>query len=188
MHDIGKIGVPDHILLKPGSLNPEERAVIEMHCEIGADILSRESVGQVLLGYDICEYLDTGAVRSRLNNPLLDCAATIALTHHEKWDGTGYPGGLKGEEIPLQSRILAFADVYDALRSQRPYKGEFDAEKTWSILRKNIGTHFDPDVFDAAQRVRREIDDTYYKYRSPIEQEQYDYSMNWALGPQTIGE
>jgi len=98
MHDIGKIGVPDHILLKPGALNPEEWEIMKTHTLIGTDIIGDHE------------------------SPLLRTARTVALTHHESWDGSGYPRGLAGEAIPLEGRIVAIADTYDALISQRPYR------------------------------------------------------------------
>ncbi len=124
MHDVGKIGIPDQILLKPGPLTPDERVVIETHCDLGYRIL----------------------VGSKSN--LLDVASTVALTHHEKFDGTGYPRGLAGEEIPIEGRIAAIADVFDALTSDRVYKRAMPLGKALDILREGRGTHFDPDLLD----------------------------------------
>jgi|Wag4MinimDraft_11_1082651.scaffolds.fasta_scaffold00588_4 HD-GYP domain-containing protein (c-di-GMP phosphodiesterase class II) len=120
LHDIGKIGVPDYILLKPGKLNPEERAVIETHTIKGRDII--KSV------------------------PFLENASDVILYHHEKWDGSGYPFGLKGEEIPLNARIFAVVDVFDALISKRPYKEPFPIEKIMKIISEEQGKHFCPQV------------------------------------------
>ncbi len=125
MHDIGKIGVPDHILLKPAKLDPDEWIVMKQHTTMGGMILEGSDVGLIKLG------------------------ETIALTHHEKWDGTGYPNGLAGKEIPLPGRIVAIADVFDALTSKRPYKKAFSLEKSYAIIKEGRGTHFDPDVVDA---------------------------------------
>ena len=127
LHDIGKIGVPDHILNKPGKLTPEEREIINQHPKLASKLLS-----------DI-EYLE----------PIID----IPLYHHEKWDGTGYPQGLKAEEIPLPARIFAVVDVWDAMTSKRPYRSaisEFDAVK---YITENSGTHFDPDVVFAFLKI-----------------------------------
>ncbi len=124
MHDVGKLGIPDAILLKPGALTPEERAVIEQHALIGARILHGSEA------------------------KLLQVGEVIALSHHEKWDGSGYPYGLTGEEIPLYGRICAVVDVFDALTSKRPYKEAFSNEKACDILRAGRGTHFDPRVLD----------------------------------------
>ncbi len=124
MHDIGKIGIPDRILLKPGKLDPEEWAVMQQHTVIGARILEGSRTGVIRLG------------------------EIVAMTHHEKWDGSGYPRGLKGKQIPLVGRIVAIADVFDALTSKRPYKEAFSLERSYEILREGRGNHFDPDVVD----------------------------------------
>ena len=124
MHDVGKIGVPDSILLKEGRLSNAEREVMQQHTIIGADILRGSS------------------------SKLLQMGEIIALTHHERWDGTGYPQGLKGEQIPLHGRICAVADVYDALTSQRPYKKAFARHEARQILCQGYGTHFDPQILD----------------------------------------
>jgi len=125
MHDIGKVGTPDHILLKPGRLTPEEMRVMRQHASIGYEIL-RDST-----------------------SPFLQLAATVALTHHEKFDGTGYPRGLAGEDIPLAGRIVAVADVFDALTSVRPYKPAWPLERALDFLRAQRASHFDPACVDA---------------------------------------
>lgn len=125
MHDVGKIGIPDKILLKPGKLDPDEWEIMKKHTLWGAEILS-------------------GA-----KSQLLETARVIALTHHEKWDGSGYPYGLSGEEIPLFGRICAIADVFDALTSERVYKPAYPNEKAFSIIAEEKGKHFDPQVVDA---------------------------------------
>ncbi|HEU6435976.1 MAG TPA: HD-GYP domain-containing protein [Nitratidesulfovibrio sp.] len=125
MHDVGKIGTPDAILLKPGRLTPEEFTVMQQHAVIGEKILSASSSRVVRI------------------------AAAIAGTHHERWDGSGYPRGLSGEGIPLEGRIVAVADVFDALTSKRPYKPAFELDKALGIMREGRGTHFDPKPLDA---------------------------------------
>ncbi len=125
MHDVGKIGIPDSILLKPGRLDPEERKIMEKHAEFGAQIIGKH------------------------DNALLQMAYSAALTHHEKWNGTGYPFGYKGEEIPLIGRIVAIADVFDALTSSRPYKEAWPVEKALNLIREERGKHFDPTLVDA---------------------------------------
>ncbi|WJW74984.1 HD domain-containing protein [Thiohalobacter sp. IOR34] len=125
MHDIGKIGIPDDILLKPDRLPPEEFEIMKRHTVIGYEIL-KDSPSQ---------YLQMGAV--------------IALGHHEKFNGTGYPHGLRGEDIPLSARIVAVADVYDALTSARPYKRAWEADEAFEFMQRNSGTHFDPRCLDA---------------------------------------
>jgi putative two-component system response regulator len=125
MHDVGKIGIPDHILLKPGRLTPDEYTIMKQHAEIGYQILS---------GSD---------------SPLVKLAANIAHTHHEKWDGSGYPRGLEGESIPVEGRIAAVADVFDALTSERPYKKAWPLEDAVALLERGRGAHFDPELVDS---------------------------------------
>ncbi len=125
MHDIGKVGTPDLILLKPGKLNDEEFAIMKQHAVIGYEVLNTSS------------------------SPLLKVAAETAHTHHEKFDGTGYPRGLKGSDIPLFGRIVAVADVFDALTSERPYKKAWSVEDASQMLKEGSGRHFDPDCVTA---------------------------------------
>ncbi|MEW6678022.1 MAG: HD domain-containing phosphohydrolase [Pseudomonadota bacterium] len=125
MHDVGKIAIPDHILLKPGRLDPDELVIMRTHAERGYEILRGSK------------------------SDLLDIAALIAWTHHEKWDGTGYPRGLKGEEIHLYGRIVAVADVFDALTTERPYKQAWEIERACAFLQEQTGTHFDPRCIEA---------------------------------------
>lgn len=126
MHDVGKIGIADAILLKPGQLNSEEWEIMKTHTLIGAEILSVDS------------------------DPMLDMARIIALTHHERWDGKGYPNKLAGEDIPLEGRIVAVADVIDALLSKRPYKHAWSTEQTFDYVRSQSGKHFDPKLAEIA--------------------------------------
>jgi putative two-component system response regulator len=146
LHDIGKIGIPDAILLKNGSLNDVEWEVMRQHCQIGSSILCDDGkmfeIWQQWSGREIID-------GERLVNPITQMAATIAISHHEKWDGSGYPNGLVGEEIPIEARIVAICDVFDALRSDRPYKEAFSLEKTFRILKESAGNHFDPSVYEA---------------------------------------
>lgn len=144
MHDIGKIGIPDHILLKEGPLDPEEWKIMKRHCWFGYDILTHRSVPDPSLPLPTPAETGTGDD----DEALLDIARHIALYHHERWDGKGYSRGLKGEEIPLEARIVAVADVYDALGSVRSYKPAFPEEKCQTILAEGRGTHFDPSVVD----------------------------------------
>ncbi|MBT4365366.1 MAG: HD domain-containing protein [Desulfobacteraceae bacterium] len=130
LHDIGKVGIQDNILLKPGSLTREEFEEMKKHTFYGSDALL--------------------AAEARLGkNSFLHFAREIACSHHEKWDGSGYPEGLKGEDIPVSGRLMALGDVYDALISKRVYKKAFSHEKAYSIIIEGKGTHFDPDVVDA---------------------------------------
>jgi putative two-component system response regulator len=133
LHDIGKIGIPDYILLKPGRLDDAEMQIMRTHPLIGAEILKDG------------------------NSKLMRNAAIIALSHHEKFDGSGYPYGLKGEDIPLYGRIVAVADVFDALTSSRPYKAAWSIERATDWLRQNAGGHFDPACVEALLKDRGQI-------------------------------
>ncbi len=124
MHDVGKLGIPDAILLKPGALTAEERRIMNSHTLIGASILAGS------------------------RSQLLQAGEIIALTHHEHWDGRGYPHGLSGESIHLWGRICALVDVFDALTSDRPYRPALSSQEAFAIMREGRGTQFDPDVFD----------------------------------------
>ena len=147
LHDVGKIGIPDHILLKAGKLDPDEIEMMRNHCELGGHVLVNLPCEATSIYRN---HVDMGAAILRdLDSPLLKMAASIVETHHERWDGTGYPRGLKGEQIPLEGRITAVADVFDALSMRRPYKPAFPIEKCFSILKEGRGTHFDPIVLDA---------------------------------------
>lgn len=143
LHDIGKVGIPDAILLKPGKLTPEEMQVMKTHVLIGHQTLA-------------------GVEQNGGHSEFIRVGMEITLSHHERWDGGGYPDGLRGEEIPLSARIMALADVYDALRSRRVYKEGFSHEKTVEMMRKGRGSHFDPhltDLFVENQEGFREIFD-----------------------------
>ena len=144
LHDIGKVGIPDQILLKPGRLTPEEFEVMKHHSRIGADAI--EVAIRHVLG-DKGELPDPGQVDSPL--AFLEVARQIALYHHEKWDGSGYPSGLAGGDIPVCARLMALADVFDALTCRRHYKEPFPADKVQAIILEGRGKHFDPDVVDA---------------------------------------
>ena len=125
LHDVGKVAIPDAILLKPGKLTAQERAIVETHAEEGHRLLKGSS------------------------SAILDLAATIALSHHEKWDGSGYPRGLRGEAIPIEGRIVAIADVFDALTTDRVYRKAFAVEEAVAMMRDERGKHFDPVLLDA---------------------------------------
>lgn len=125
MHDVGKIGIPDAILQKPGKLDADEWAAMQKHAEIGAEIIGEDG------------------------SNLLNMAREVALCHHEKWDGSGYPRGLKGEDIPIAARIVALADVFDALTSERPYKKAWPVDQATDLIRQQSGKHFDPTLVEA---------------------------------------
>ena len=133
MHDIGKIGIPDRILQKPGKLDSDEWVIMRQHTTIGAEILRDASADFIKL------------------------AETIALSHHEKWDGSGYPQGLRGSNVPLAGRIVALADVFDALTTERPYRSPMPLEKALTIIKEGRGSHFDPELVNAFFDIKDEI-------------------------------
>jgi putative two-component system response regulator len=138
LHDIGKVGIPDSILRKPGKLTPEEFEAMKEHTKIGGETLK-------------------ASAQAYSEASFLWMAYEIAIHHHERWDGKGYPNKLEGEQIPLSARIVSVADVYDALRSKRVYKPAFDHEKSMTIIKEGRGTQFDPDVVDAFIRVESQV-------------------------------
>ena len=144
MHDVGKVGVPESVLLKPGKLDPEEWEIMKQHTVIGSQILAGSS------------------------SELIQAGESIALSHHEKWDGSGYPRGLKEDEIPTFGRICAVADVFDALSSKRPYKQAFSADETLDIMKKDRGTHFDPQIFDVFLKNLDAVFEIQEKYKENI--------------------
>lgn len=155
LHDVGKIGIPDSILLKPGKLDPDEIERMQKHCGFGKRIF--EGMSPCEFGAYASHTTLGSQIIQNCRAPLLELAGRIALTHHEKWDGSGYPLGLAGTDIPLEGRITAVADVFDALSSKRPYKPAFPLEKCLSILEEGRGKHFDPQVLDAFFSRREEI-------------------------------
>ena len=139
LHDIGKVGIPDAVLLKPGELNTEEFEIIKRHTSLGGDAIN--------------------AIESKIEGrSFLYLGKEIAYNHHEKWDGSGYPSGLKGADIPLSARLVAMADVYDALTTKRFYKEAFSHAKAKDIICSLKGTHFDPDVVDVFLTLEDEFD------------------------------
>lgn len=143
MHDVGKIGIPDKILLKPGKLSADEWEIMKTHVQIGADILSGSESALMTMAHD------------------------IALTHHEKWDGSGYPNALEGEQIPLVGRIVALADVFDALTSERPYKAAWSVESAIEYIKEQSGKHFDPVLVHAFLSVLPDIMVIQEEYAEP---------------------
>ena len=143
MHDIGKIGIPDSILLNPGRLDPEQWKIMQTHSAIGAEILSGHP------------------------SELMSMASQIALTHHEKWDGTGYPNGLKGEEIPLVGRVVAVCDVFDALTTARPYKKAWPVQDAFRYIIENKGKHFDPELAQLCPEILPAILEIRERYAEP---------------------
>ncbi len=162
LHDLGKIGIPDAILHKPGKLSPEEFETIRKHCAIGSRIC--ESMDPDEFNLFSRHTLVGSEIMKDCGTPLLDLAGVIALTHHEKWDGSGYPLGLSGEDIPIEGRITAVADVFDALSSKRPYKAAFPMDKCFQILEEGRGTHFDPVMLDGFFARKNDIVNTQIKY------------------------
>lgn len=148
LHDIGKVGIPDRILLKPGPLTTKEFEIMKTHTTIGAKTL-----------LEVKEKFQ--------DNRLLELGNNITNFHHERWDGTGYPLGLKGAEIPLSARIMAIVDVYDALRSKRVYKDAFSHEKSLAIIKEESGKAFDPEIVEAFLEIAGEIERIFAKYEKP---------------------
>lgn len=146
MHDIGKVGISDAVLLKPGKLDKEEFDIIKTHPTIGFNTLDAIS-------------------KSYPQNHMISLGAEVAYSHHEKWDGSGYPRGLKGEQIPLCARIVAIADVYDALRSKRPYKVPFEHDQAIRFIKDGSGTHFDPDLINIFQTISHDFDDIWVSHQ-----------------------
>ncbi|MGE9290387.1 MAG: HD domain-containing phosphohydrolase [Puniceicoccales bacterium] len=144
LHDIGKVGIEDAILLKPGKLTPEEFDIMKRHSVIGAETLQT-------------------VYKKYPSNHFLSMAIEIARSHHERWDGSGYPDGLAGKAIPLSARIMGLADVYDALRSLRPYKPPFSHEKALRIIQEESGTHFDPRIVQAFLKHQEEFSATWHR-------------------------
>jgi putative two-component system response regulator len=149
MHDIGKIGIPDDILKKPGKLTSDEFDTMRTHCQIGADVIGEDG------------------------SSLLQLAREIAMTHHEKWNGFGYPNKLAGEEIPLTGRIVAIADVFDALTSERPYKRAWATDDAVSLIEQEAGEHFDPDLVPLFLSSLPEILAIKYYYAETVEDQSY---------------
>jgi len=146
LHDIGKVGIPDHVLLKPGRLSDEEFEIMKAHAELGARTLD-------------------AALKEHPEASFLQMARDIALTHHERWDGTGYPNGLAGQAIPMCGRVVALADVYDALTSKRVYKDAFSHSIAAAIIRKDSGSHFAPQLVDAFNATEQLFTDIRARYR-----------------------
>ncbi|NDH64739.1 MAG: HD domain-containing protein, partial [Alphaproteobacteria bacterium] len=146
LHDIGKVGIPDSILLKPGPLTPEEWTVMRTHPKLGSDAI---------------ELAEADA-----EHPVafLAVAKEIAHSHHEKWDGSGYPDSLKGDDIPVSARLMALADVFDALASRRVYKAAMPVDRAVEIIMEGRGKHFDPAVVDAFLAERKAFEDILARY------------------------
>lgn len=145
MHDVGKIGIPDAILQKPGKLEPEEWSIMQQHARIGAEIIGEHATG------------------------LLKTARLIALYHHEKWDGSGYPNGVAGNDIPQAARIIAIADVFDALTSVRPYKAAWSVEDALALIQRESGKHFDPELVPLFVACLPEILEIKARWSDPME-------------------
>jgi putative two-component system response regulator len=157
LHDVGKIGISDSILLQPGKLSPEEFDVMQKHCGPGRKTTERISEAEA---DRLRNHTEIGArILESGCSPILEMARRIALTHHERWDGNGYPLGLAGEDIPLEGRITAVADVFDALSSKRSWKPAFPLKKCFGIMEPGRGTQFDPTILDAFFARRDDIID-----------------------------
>ncbi len=155
LHDVGKIGIPDSILNKPANLTDQEFAMMKNHCRTGSRIISGEKLDATTTLKQVKNIVD------ECSSPVMRLAAIVAETHHEKWDGTGYPHSLSGEAIPMAGRITAICDVFDAISTKRPYKEAYPIETCFQIIREGSGVHFDPAVVDAFFRRREEILEAY---------------------------
>ena len=166
LHDIGKVGIPDRILLKPGPLTPEEFEVIKTHCVLGRDAIDH---AEQRLGLDV---------------DFLDMAKEIAYSHHEWWNGSGYPQGLSGEDIPVSARIMAVADVYDALISPRVYKEAMPHDHAVAEIQNGRGTHFDPDIVDAFLTIASEFQDIARRFADSADdiRKKIDYIRTVVIG------
>ncbi len=157
LHDVGKIAIPDAVLLKPGRLTDAERAQMQVHAQVGADVLNAQ--GDMANNNTMIRHSGIGVHLSRSSrSPLTTMAASVALTHHERWDGTGYPNGLSGTDIPIEGRITTIADVFDALRSKRSYKEPFSIARSFEILEEGRGKQFDPELLDHFLANRAEVE------------------------------
>ena len=146
LHDIGKIGIPDSILRKPGKLTPQEWEVMKTHTTIGGELLSGS------------------------NSKFLKMAKEIALTHHERWDGSGYPQGLAGKEIPVVGQICGISDVFDALTSKRPYKEAWKIDKTYTAIEEGSGKQFNPELVECFNSIKDKLEHIRQKYHDPVEE------------------
>lgn len=161
LHDVGKIGIPDHILHKPGPLDPDEMDRMRQHADFGWKIIAPMAESNLVSDREAAGE----SVSSEVPSPMLVMAARIAASHHERWDGTGYPQGRSGTDIPLEARLTAVADVFDALSTPRCYKPAMPLEECFAILERERGRHFDPAIIDACLDVRTQIEATYYELR-----------------------
>ncbi|MGY8748759.1 MAG: HD-GYP domain-containing protein [Pirellulales bacterium] len=147
LHDVGKIGIPDSVWLNPGRLNSGEFGGMKTHCVLGMEVMEPLANAEI---ERVRRHTSMGGfIMDGVDSPMLELAAMIARTHHEKWDGTDYPEGLKGDDIPTEGRICCVADVYDALCSERPYKPKFPIQRCLEIMLSERGSRFAPIVLDA---------------------------------------
>jgi len=163
LHDIGKIAIPDSLLFKEDKYTEKERAIMRCHCELGYDLLGPNRNSRQTKGLNVNKMVS--AVFSFYefgHNHLLEGAAEIALSHHEWWDGSGYPYGKKGEQIPLSGRIVSIADTYDALRTKRSYKPAYSHDEAVTIMRSEQERHFDPKIFKVFEECNEEISRIYF--------------------------
>lgn len=162
LHDIGKIGIPDRILLKPGKLTPDEFEVMKTHCRIGAEAMAH-AIERAMAVYSTEQGTDHPASLA-----FLETAQVIAISHHEWWNGQGYPNGLRGVAIPLPGRLMALADVYDALTTRRPYKAPWPLEAAAQYVQEHSGTQFDPAVVGAFVAARAAFEDIAHRFADEL--------------------
>ncbi|PKO15817.1 MAG: hypothetical protein CVU39_09855 [Chloroflexi bacterium HGW-Chloroflexi-10] len=168
MHDVGKIGVPAAILQKPGKLTQKEWTVVKQHCKFGKEILSNNFPHLDSFWKELPDLSLLNQV-TEVPNRFLETASKIAYTHHEHWDGKGYPLGLEREQIPIEGRITALTDAYDVMRSKRPYKEAYPEEEVIRIIKAEAGYHFDPYLVKVLIGIRKQVNSIFNQYLENVE-------------------
>ena len=161
LHDVGKIDIPQSILKKRDRLTQEEFDIVKSHCNRGGSMIRDDQTNESTNQNDICSFL-----LNNCSSSVMRMAAIVAESHHEKWDGSGYPHGFRAENIPIEGRIVAVCDVFDAVSNSNAYREAFDLEKCFEIVREGAGKHFDPSVVDAFFRRKDEVIQVFQDFRS----------------------
>ncbi len=164
LHDVGKIGIPDSILKKPGKLDADEYEKMKQHCVLGAQVIRESAYANEKREWNTDHADPDSQWLADSMSPIMKMAANVAASHHERWDGTGYPNGLKQNDIPIEGRITAIADVFDALSTKRCYKEAFKLEECFRQIHESSGAHFDPELVAAFERRRVDILDVFHSF------------------------